>query len=293
MVAVHPAGDAVEVLQKQADLPNGLHIVGPGEQASLIVLVHLQILRQGHGADADEVGVHLVHHVGGVQGALAGVLPPPHAGHVELIDLNAGGLGLDAGLDLGLLGDPLPHALQNLVVARLQADVEAVELQLGIALQPLGLQAVDGVRPGIGGDALDLGESGVEVLQHVSELVRGHEQTVAVLEKHRLHAALHPVIGHGAGLVIPLGLGLPGGLLPLKDIHPVFDEVNVLLHVLGPPDAEGHVPVKAAEPALVPAAAPVDPQQQTVRLTGGTDGPQLEPVVWCDLLQSRVLLFDF
>ena len=140
---------------------------------------------------------------------------------------------------------------------------------------------------------LDLGESGVEVLQHVSELVRGHEQTVAVLEKHRLHAALHPVIGHGAGLVIPLGLGLPGRLLPLKDIHPVFDEVNVLLHVLGPPDAEGHVPVKAAEPALVPAAAPVDPQQQTVRLTGGTDGPQLEPVVWCDLLQSRVLLFDF
>ena len=68
---------------------------------------------------------------------------------------------------------PLPHALQNLVVARLQADVEAVELQLGIALQPLGLQAVDGVRPGIGGDALDLGESGVEVLQHVGELVRG------------------------------------------------------------------------------------------------------------------------
>ena len=94
--------------------------------------------------------------------------------------------------------------------------------------------------------------------------------------------------------VIPLGLGLPGELCPLKDIHPVFDEVNVLLHVLGPPDAEGHVPVKAAEPALVPAAAPVDPQQQTVRLTGGRMGPSSNPlygVIFCKA-GSSFLIFE-
>lgn len=136
MVAVHPTGDAVEVLQEQANLPDGLNVVGPGEDALLIVLIHLQILRQGHGADADEVGVHLVHHVGGVQSTLSGILPPSHAGHVELVDLDACGHGLDARLDLGLLGDPLAHHFEDVVVPRLQADVEAVELKFPVPLQP-------------------------------------------------------------------------------------------------------------------------------------------------------------
>ena len=111
MVAVHPAVDVVEALNKKADLPDGLDVVGAGEDALFVILIHLQILRQGHGADADEIRVHLVHHVGGIQGALAGVLPAAHAGHIELVDLDARRHGLDARLDLGLLGGPLAHEL--------------------------------------------------------------------------------------------------------------------------------------------------------------------------------------
>ena len=167
--------------------------------------------------------------------------------------------------------------------------METVELQLRVPLEPGRVDAVDGVGTGVGGDALDLGEGGVEVFQHLDELLGGHEQAVAVLEKHRAHAALDPVVGHGQGLVVPVVPGLAGGLLALDHVHPKADQVNVLFHVLRPADAEGDVPVKAAKTALVPAAAPVDAQEQAVGLAGGADGPQLEAAVLV-LLQGRVLL---
>ena len=251
----------MQIFDKEPDLLDRLNIIGPGQQPLLVILIHLQVFRQGHGPDADKVRVDLVHHVGGVQGTLLGVLPPAHVGHVELVDLDARSHGLDARLDLVGLGHALPHELENIIIARLQADVEAVELQLGIALQPLRLEAVDRVRPGVGRDALDLRKGRVEIFQHVRQLIGIHQQAVPVLEEDGAHPALDPMIGHGAGLVIRVRAGVARHRLLLEHVHPVFHQVDVLLHVLRRPNAERHVPVKAAEPTFVPPAPPVDAQQ--------------------------------
>ena len=292
MVRVHHTGDPVEVLDEQADLPNGLNIVGAGQDSGTVILIHLQLLRQSHGADADKIRVYLIHDVGSVQGRFPGKLPAAHTGHVELVDLDAGGLGLDTRLDLDLLGAALLHELQDVVVAGFQADVEAVQAQFGVPLQPFRTQAVDGVRPGIRGDPLDIGEGGIQILQHLDHLVRGHEDTVAILEEDRLHAALNPVVGGIAGLLLAGRSRITCILdISLEHIHPIFDPVDIFLYIFGRANGEGNVTVKAAESALVPAAAPVDAEQQAVSLAGGTNRAQLKAFICRNLSQGLVLLF--
>ena len=46
-----------------------------------------------------------------------------------------------------------------------------------------------------------------------------------------------------------------------------------------PATGEGNITIKAAETALVPAAAPVDPEQEAVGLAGGPDGTQFKAFI--------------
>ena len=166
--------------------------------------------------------------------------------------------------------------------------MEPVQAQLPIAGETLQTQSVDSVRPGVGGDALNLGEGGLQVLQHLDHAVGIHQDAVAVLEKDGLHAALDPVVGHVTGLLLTLGLGIARlGHPALENVHPILDAVDILLDILRRADAEGNVTVKAAEAALVPAAAAVDAQQQAVGLAGGADGAQLKACVGNGFLQAQ------
>ena len=115
MVADDPARDAVQVLEEQEDLLGVLDVARLCEPALGHVLRQDQVVGDSQRPQADEIGVHLVHEVGGLPGVLAPQAAAAQTGHVVGGQFHPGPLDLPPRLDLLRLRDTLVHEGEHLL----------------------------------------------------------------------------------------------------------------------------------------------------------------------------------
>jgi hypothetical protein len=192
VIEAYPAGH-VQILDQRPELTQALMRRRELERTTLVVGVQGRGLAGHEGSHPDEVGIDLVEDAGGVPGVLIRHGPAAQIGHDVFRELESGFFGLLSAPDLLLGGNALVDVPEDVVIPRLEPHVKPREPRAAQLLQLLQGLLGDGLRPGVGRDALQGRELLPEIAEDLQQVTGAHDRGVGVLEEGRPGADGEPV----------------------------------------------------------------------------------------------------